>query len=72
MVIQPYEYCQKNKLGYMESRAITYLSRWESKGGKEDLLKAIHCIELRIQMLEEESLPTLPSGRTLVNVTKRG
>ena len=52
MAIQPAEYCHKNALGYMESRAITYLSRWRNKNGVEDLEKARHCIDL---LLEFES-----------------
>lgn len=44
--IQVVEYCMENKIGYMESTAIKYLSRWEKKGGIEDLDKAIHYIEM--------------------------
>jgi hypothetical protein len=50
MKIQPAEYIHKNNIGYMEGRAIYYLSRWKNKNGVEDLKKAIHMIELLIEM----------------------
>lgn len=50
MVIQPVEYCHKNGLGFCESAAVKYVSRWRAKGGIEDLKKAIHMIELLIEM----------------------
>lgn len=49
MAIQPREYIVKNGIGYDEGNAIKYISRHLKKGGKKDLLKAIHCIELAIQ-----------------------
>jgi len=45
-VIQPAEFCHKNKIPYLEATAIKYLCRWRDKGGLEDLDKAIHFIEL--------------------------
>lgn len=50
LVIQPVEYVHKNGIGYMEGSAIKYLSRWRDKGGKADLLKAKHFIELLLEM----------------------
>ena len=55
MVIQPVEFCQKNGLGFCESSAIKYLCRYRSKGGKQDLDKAIHFI----QMLKEMAYPSV-------------
>lgn len=54
MVIQPIEYIHKNGIGFCEGAAIKYLSRWKSKGGVEDLKKAIHMIELLIEMDDGE------------------
>ena len=54
MAIQPFEYIYRNKLGFLEGSAVKYLSRWKNKGGRQDLQKAIHCIELLIQMHDEE------------------
>jgi hypothetical protein len=48
--IQPVEFIQKNGLGFCEGNAIKYLCRWRAKNGVEDLQKAIHYIELLIQM----------------------
>jgi hypothetical protein len=48
--IQPYEYNQKNELRYLEGNVIKYVTRHRNKYGKEDLLKAIHCIELLIEL----------------------
>ena len=54
MAIQPAEYIHKNNLGFLEGTAIAYISRWRNKNGIEDLKKAIHTIELLIEL--EESL----------------
>jgi len=50
MAIQPIEFCQKNRLGYAESLAIKYLCRHQQKNGRQDLEKAIHCIELLLDL----------------------
>lgn len=55
LAIQPVEYIQKNKLGFCEGNAIKYLTRHAKKGGGEDLKKAIHFIELLIEMEYPES-----------------
>lgn len=49
MAIQPTEYCYKNKLLALPSAVIKYVSRYKDKNGKDDLLKAIHCLELLIE-----------------------
>ena len=48
--IQPIEYVHANGIGYFEGTAIKYLTRWKDKGGIEDLKKAIHFIELLIEL----------------------
>lgn len=50
MVIQPVEYITKNNLGYCEANVVKYISRWRDKGGKKDLEKAKHYIDLLIQL----------------------
>lgn len=50
MEIQPVEFCRKNKLGGLESSVIRYICRHQRKNGIEDLKKAIHCIELIMEM----------------------
>jgi hypothetical protein len=47
--IQPMEYSMANNLDACQHTAIKYLTRFRSKGGKEDLLKARHAIDLLIQ-----------------------
>lgn len=49
LIIQPMEYCLKNNLNYAQSNVIKYVTRYKAKGGKQDLLKAKHCIDLLIE-----------------------
>ena len=48
MVIQPFEYIQRNGIGFGEGCVIKYVSRWKAKGGVEDLKKARHFLDLLI------------------------
>ena len=48
--IQPFEYNQKNGLRYCEGNVVKYVTRHRDKYGKEDLLKAIHYINLLIEL----------------------
>lgn len=50
MAIQPVEYITKNNLPYCEANVVKYISRWREKGGKKDLEKAKHYIDLLIQL----------------------
>ena len=50
MKIQPVEFCQLNKLPFLESCVIKRMCRHRGKGGLEDLQKAIHEINLLIQL----------------------
>jgi hypothetical protein len=56
MAIQPMEYCQKNNLGAAESFVVKYVSRHKSKNGAEDIKKAIHCLQLLLQIDYKESV----------------
>lgn len=47
--IQPSRFINENKLLFAEGNAIKYLCRHKDKGGKQDLLKAIHYIEMIIE-----------------------
>jgi len=60
MAIQPTEYCQRNKLGFCESCAVKYVSRHRAKGGRVDIEKAIHFL----QMLLEIEYPNEPPEQT--------
>ena len=50
MAIQPVEFCQKNKLTFCESSVIKYVCRHREKKGVEDIRKAIHFLELLIEL----------------------
>lgn len=48
--IQPVEYIHANEIGYFEGNVIKYVTRWRSKNGIADLEKAIHYIQLLIEL----------------------
>jgi hypothetical protein len=50
LAIQPAEYNQKNHLGYCESCVVKYVTRHKAKGGREDIEKAIHFLELLLEL----------------------
>jgi len=50
MAIQPTEYCQKNRLNFCESAVVKYVSRHQAKGGRKDIEKAIHFLEMLLEM----------------------
>ena len=47
--IQPSFFINKNKILFAEGNAIKYICRHQDKGKKQDLLKAIHYIEMIIE-----------------------
>jgi hypothetical protein len=55
--IQPIIYIHANNLGFCEGNVVKYVTRWREKGGIADLRKAIHYIELLIQLETEQSQP---------------
>lgn len=50
MPIQPAEFCQRNKLGFCESSVVKYVSRHSEKGGRQDIEKAIHFLEILLEL----------------------
>lgn len=50
MVIQPAEFITRNKIGWLEGNVIKRICRWRNKDGVQDLRKAIHELELLIEM----------------------
>ena len=48
--IQPTEYCQRNRLNWCESNVVAYVTRHQDKGGREDIKKAIHYLELLLEL----------------------
>ena len=49
MKIQPAEFINKNKMLFAEGNAIKYICRHINKGGKQDLEKAKHYIDMIIE-----------------------
>lgn len=54
--IQPIEYAMANNLNYCQANVVKYTTRYRDKGGVEDLRKAIHNLELLIEMEENGGL----------------
>jgi hypothetical protein len=50
MAIQPLEFCQRNRIPFCESNVIKYCCRHRTKNGKEDILKAIHNLQVILQL----------------------
>jgi len=48
--IEPCDFIAANNLGYFEGNIVKYLSRWRTKGGVEDLLKARHYLDKLIEL----------------------
>ena len=47
--IQPVEFIHANGIGFFEGNVIKYVSRWNDKGGLQDLNKAKHYLEMLIE-----------------------
>jgi len=61
--IQPTEYIHRNGLGFCEGNVIKYVTRHDKKDGKRDLEKAIHYLQLLIEM-EYPALPEVINPET--------
>jgi len=48
--IQPIIYIHANELGFCEGNVVKYVTRWREKNGVADLKKAIHYLELLIEL----------------------
>ena len=57
MPIQPSEYIHRNGLGFMAGNIVKYVTRYKSKGGKQDLEKAAHYLQILIAMEYPEAVP---------------
>jgi hypothetical protein len=47
--IQPSRFINENKILFAEGNAIKYICRHQDKGGKQDLEKAIHYIQMIVE-----------------------
>lgn len=48
--IQPIEFCHRNKLGPIEANIIKYVCRHKFKDGVKDLKKAMHYLNILLQL----------------------
>ncbi len=55
--IQPAEYAQRNRLGFIEGCVVKYVTRHKSKGGRQDLEKAIHFLRMLVEMEYPQEMP---------------
>ena len=57
--IQPIVFCMENNLGPCESAIVKYISRWQDKGGIQDIDKVIHYAQI---LKEHHSKKDVPNG----------
>jgi hypothetical protein len=57
------------ELGYLDGNAVKYISRWKDKGGRTDILKAIHYLQKLVEVIDN---PGHPHYTTSVVKTKDG
>lgn len=65
--IQPIEYIQGNRLGFIEGNIVKYITHWREKGGIQDLEKIRHYVDLLIELeTKNDKQPDLPGlGSTI-------
>jgi hypothetical protein len=49
--VSHWDYCVETNVPYLEGCATKYISRWRKKNGLQDLQKALHYIEKRVEAL---------------------
>lgn len=54
MPIQPIEFITKNHIPFIEGNVIKYVCRHRTKNGKQDIQKAIHYLELLLELEYKE------------------
>jgi hypothetical protein len=54
--IECWDYIIANNLSYLEGCAIKYVTRHKSKGGRADILKAIHYLEKILEVEYSETV----------------
>ena len=76
MKIQPAEFINKNEMKFAEGNAIKYICRHINKGGKQDLEKAKHYIDMIIERdygdETQKSQVFTPSVDSGVDITYEG
>lgn len=60
--IQPATYCHLNNVGKLEGDVVYYVTRWRQKGGMQDLQKALHTLELLIELERKRASSSRPKA----------
>lgn len=50
-----WDYCSAANVPYLESASTKYITRWRDKGGLQDLEKAIHYLEKRVDDYQQHT-----------------
>jgi hypothetical protein len=56
--IQPIVYIHANDLGFCAGNVVKYVTRYKTKGGAADIKKAIHYLELLLELEYKDAPPT--------------
>lgn len=59
--IQPIEYIHANRLGYCEGNVVKYVTRHKTKHGRQDIEKAIHYLQLLLDMEYPDAAKPTPT-----------
>jgi hypothetical protein len=57
--IQPLEFITRNRLDFIQGNVVKYVVRYKAKGGVADLKKAIHYLEMLIELEENNDIQKL-------------
>jgi len=57
--IQPIVYIHANDLGFCAGNVVKYVTRYKTKGGAADIRKAIHYLELLLELEYKDAPPTV-------------
>lgn len=57
LAIQPVEYITRNGLTFIEGSVVKYVTRHRSKNGAQDIRKAIHFLQLLLELEYPNDLP---------------
>jgi len=55
--IQPIVYIHSNNLGFCAGNVVKYVTRYKTKGGAADIRKAIHYLELLLELEYKDDTP---------------
>jgi hypothetical protein len=71
MAIQPAEFIHRNRLDFCSGNVVKYVCRHRAKNGAQDLLKAMHYIELLLELEYGASAITGPDGKKVLEIDGR-